>query len=371
MFIRALVIGLSSLAIYFSSVSVQAISYDMIGYVASAYIEDGFNGEELKEKTVQDIKNSVPEKKYKAYLEASEFWKTVLSDSKSLQQIAPLYSMRIVYIELMRFVHLFNVSYTTASIQVSAVFGGLSVLVLALIIAKVNLPIATLPLFVLVTNLLGVAQLPSSDILACCFALLSIYLLMIDSRIILPISIIMPLVRTDLVILSGILMCYLFFIDNRKNKLTVIVSFIFATFAYIFANKLHGNYGWLNLFNNHHIHPSLYPADIAISSSPRDYILPYLWLIRDALSNSHAVIYMIAISIFMYAKQNAYDIKYKYPLFVIPFTYVLLHIIAFPTYYERYFIFSILLILVGIMHFLKYQLYTIGGFNNQSKQLVS
>lgn len=357
MFVRVLVIGLSSLAIYFSSISKQAISYDMIGYVASAYTEDGFSGAELNDRTVQDIKNSVSEKKFKNFREASEFWATVLTDPKSLQQIVPLYAMRIVYIELMRFVHLFDISYTTASIQISAFFGGMSVLILALIMIKVNLSIAILPVVILATNLLGVAELPSPDSLACFFALLSIYLLMTDSSIILFISAFMPLVRTDLILLSGILMLYLFFIEHKnRNKLAVIVSLVCSLVAFVFANNLHGNYGWLNLFNNHHIHPTLYPADIVISGRLRDYILPYIWVIRDTLRNSHTAIYLIAAAIFVYSKRTGYDIKYKYPLFIIPFSYVLLHITVFPAYYERFFIFSILLILLGVMQFLKYQL---------------
>ncbi|MEO7623626.1 MAG: hypothetical protein ABIS30_11235, partial [Gallionella sp.] len=143
---------------------------------------------------------------------------TVLSDPKSLQQIVPLYAMRIVYIDLMRFVHSFGATYTMASIQVSAFFGALSVIVLALIIVRINLSIAMLPLVILATNLLGVAQLPSPDTLACFFALLSIYLLMIESRMIFLISAFMPLARTDLIVLSGLLMLYLFFNSPYKNK---------------------------------------------------------------------------------------------------------------------------------------------------------
>ncbi|MEO7623485.1 MAG: hypothetical protein ABIS30_10520, partial [Gallionella sp.] len=116
MFSRALIIALSSLAIYFSSLSPSQLSYDTIGYVASAYTYDGFRGADLQNKTVQDIKDSVSEKKFKTYCEGSEFWTTVLSDPKSLQQIVPLYAMRIVYIDLMRFVHSFGATYTMASI---------------------------------------------------------------------------------------------------------------------------------------------------------------------------------------------------------------------------------------------------------------
>jgi hypothetical protein len=358
MFSRVLIIALSSLAIYFSSLSPSQLSYDTIGYVASAYTYDGFKGAELQNKTVQDIKDSVSEKKFKTYCEGSEFWTTVLTDPKSLQQIVPLYAMRIVYIDLMRFVHSFGATYTMASIQVSAFFGALSVIVLALIIVKINLSIAMLPLVILATNLLGVAQLPSPDTLACFFALLSIYLLMIESRMIFLISVFMPLARTDLIVLSGLLMLYLFFNSPYKNKpkLTVIISMTLSIVAFVLANKLHGNYGLLNLFNNHHIHPSPYPADITISSSLKDYILPYIRLIRDTLASWHTVIYLISTTILLYSKRNGYDIKYLYPLFLIPFSYVLLHIMLFPTYYERYFIFSILLMLLGIIHFLKYQL---------------
>lgn len=354
MIVRTSVIVLSSLAIYFSSLSVPEIGYDMIGYIASAYEEDGYSGVELNNKTVADIKVSIPEKKFQDFRDGSEFWNTVLGDPKSLHQIVPLYAMRIIYIELMRFVHSLGFSYTAASIQVSALFGGLSVLALALIIMKVNLSIVILPILIMVTNLLGVAQSLSPDSLACFFGLLAIYLLIVDSSIIYFIAVLIPLARTDLILLSGLMMFYLFF--NGHNKLAVLAASFFSIVALVAANKLHGNYGLLNLFNNHHIHRTQYPADIPISSNPRDYILPYVRLIRDALGNSQSVIYLIAISIFMYSKKMSYEIKYEYPLFIIPFVYVLLHVMLFPTYFERYFIFSVLLILIGTMHFLKYQL---------------
>jgi hypothetical protein len=355
MFIRVLIIFISSLTIYFSSTSAHEVSYDMVGYVASAYTEDGFSGAELNKKTVEDIKSSISEREFKEFSERSEIWNIVLTDPESLHQTVPLYSMRIIYIELMRLVHLFGFNYTNASIQVSALFGGLSVLALALIISRVNISIAILPIVVMAANLLDVAKLPSPDSLACFFALLAIYLLMINSEIIFLVAIVMPLARTDLILLSGILMLYLFF-NSDKNKFAIVISLCFSIAAFIVANKLHGNYGLLNLFNNHHVHRTPYPADVLISSNPKDYILPYVWLIRDAMSNSQAMIYLVAISIFMYAKQVGCDIKYKYPLFVIPFAYVVLHVMLFPTYYERYFIFSALLILIGILHFLKHGL---------------
>ena len=353
---RTIVISLTSVAIYFSSVAMQAISYDMIGYVASAFSIDGFQGAELQENTVQDIKNSVSAAKYKSFTDGSEYWSTVLIDQKSLQQIVPLYAIRIAYIELMRLVHKFGESYTTASIQIGAFFGGLVVIVMGLIMIKVKLPIV-----MLVTNFLAVAKLPSPDTMACFFALVSVYLLMTGSRVVFLILIFMPLVRTDLIILSGIILVYMYFSDKSKSRLFLYISAVLSVIAFMYANKVHGNYGLLNLFNNHHVHhdlpKSLYPADIEISTRVRDYVMPYIWLIRDALSNSHAVIYMIAISIVVYARRIRLNIKYQFPLFVIPFTYVLLHLLAFPAYFERFFMFSIFLTLLGIMHFLKFQLY--------------
>jgi hypothetical protein len=188
---------------------------------------------------------------------------------------------------------------------------------------------------------------------------------MIDSKLIFPLVVLLPLVKTDMVILSGILMLYYYFMDKSKNKYTLIITSVCSIIMLIIVNKVHGNYGYLNLFNLGHINQNktLYPADIVASTRISDYVLPYIWLIRDALNNSQAVFYMIAILIFIYSKKIGYDIKYKYPLFVIPFVYVLLHIVAFPTYTERYFIFPIMLILIGITHFLKYQLAELSSNN--------
>lgn len=365
MLTRTIIIVLSALAIYFSGVSTQGIGIDQVGYIASAYKADGYTGAELQSKTILDIKTAVSERIFNDFQDGSEFSKALITDPRSLQQTVPLFSMRIVYIESMRFLHSFGISYTSASHQISALFGGLSVLVLALIIIRIDLSIALLPIVLTTTDLLGVTNWPSPDTLACFFSLLSIYLLIINSRIIFLIAMFLPLVRTDLIILSVLLTGYLLFLDQGSdNKLSAGIAIIFSIVAFVCVNKVYGNYGLINLFNNHHIQHTVYPAEVEISSNPKDYIFPYIWVIRDTLNSNHAVIYLIAASILVYAKRINVVVMHLYPLFIIPISYVVLHILAFPVYYERYFIASLMLALLGVLHFIKSKLINSGSFDN-------
>lgn len=327
----------------------------MLGYVASAYVEDGLSGPKLLDATVSDVRNTVSKAKFDALRDGSVFWKEVMGDEKSMGQMVPLYSMRVFYVESMRLLHSFGQSYTSASIQIAAFFGALTVLILAAIVIELNLPALLLPVVIGASGFLETAMMPSPDTMACFLALAVTYLLMVGRlRAILPLMVVMPLARTDLVILSGLLSIYIFFNGRgRVGKAAVIVAALLSVVAYVAVNKLHGNYGLLNLFNNHHIRHSIYPADVEISTNPRDYLMPYLWVVRDAINSTHAAVFLFAAAILIYSRRAGAFVEREYPLFIMPMAFTLLHVLAFPAYFERYFEFSVILTLVGSLHFLK------------------
>ncbi len=82
---RLFIMIVSSLAIYFSSITVPSYNWDVIGYVASAYSEDGYRDTELQKKTFEDISNEVTENYFKAITEG-DFSSTVYADPNSLNR---------------------------------------------------------------------------------------------------------------------------------------------------------------------------------------------------------------------------------------------------------------------------------------------
>jgi hypothetical protein len=264
----------------------------MVAYVAASYHKDGYRGAELTRETYGEIKKEVSSKRF-SKLTTGEYRETVFRDPSSLEQQLPFYSIRIGYIELMRLLKKAGLSYTKSTYVISAIFAALSVVVLGLIMLRTVVPTAMLPAVVAVTGYTELASLSTPDAMACFFSLLGIYSLIIKGRLVFFVAAILPLIRTDFILLSGLLTSCTYLQGSKSLSL---LSFLSAIAFYISINMLHGNYGYLTLFNFTFIGSlTPYPADIAISHQLGDYLIPYALLLNDLISHSYSVIYVLSL----------------------------------------------------------------------------
>lgn len=322
-------------------------NWDMVAYVAAAYHKDGYRGADLTRETYEDIRKVVSSRRF-TLLTTGEYSETVFKDSSSLEQQIPFYSIRVAYIELMRLLKKTGLSYARSTFVISACFAALSVLMLGLIILKTSIPIGMLPIVVAVTGYTDLARLSTPDAMACLFSLMGIYSLMAKRRTVFLIAAILPLIRSDFVLLSGLLMSYAYLQGTR------FLSLLFLTLAvssYILVTKLNEGYGYLTLFNFAFISsPVPYPADMAISVRLGDYVAPYWLLFNTLIFHSHAVIYIVALYLFWLKGgwQTKKQAKF-YGLFALPFIFTVGHLILFPSDHFRFFTFSASLILIWIL----------------------
>ncbi len=116
---------------------------------------------------------------------------------------------------------------------------------------------------------------------------------------------------------------------------------------YVLINQLHGNYGYLTLFNFTFVGSlTPYPADIVISHKAGDYLIPYALLLENIIFHSHSVIYVLsAYLLWLKRDQIKVDVN-SYCLLGIPFVFNITHMLLFPTTHYRFLVFSISLILV-------------------------
>jgi hypothetical protein len=318
-------------------------NWDMIAYVAASYSKDGYRGSDLTNETYEEIRKEVRGKTF-SQLTTGKYRGTVFADPSSLEQQIPFFSIRVGYIELIRLLKKTGLSYAKSTHVISAIFASLSVLVLALIILKTAVPIGMLPIVVAVAGYTELAALSTPDAMACFFSLLGIYSLMTGGRLVFLIAAILPLIRTDFIVLSGLLMSYAYLHHSRFLSLFSILSSILF---YILINKLHGNYGYLTLFNFTFIGSlTPYPADIVISHRFSDYLIPYALLLENIIFHSHSVIYVISAYI-LWVKRDQIKVNVNfYCLLGIPFVFNITHMLLFPTNHYRFLVFSISLILI-------------------------
>jgi hypothetical protein len=227
---------------------------------------------------------------------------------------------------------------------ISACFAALSVLVLGLIMLRTPVPMAMLPVIVAVTGYTDLARLSTPDAMACFFSLVGIHSLMAKGRVVFLVAAILPLIRTDFILLSGLLMGYAYLQGQRLFALLFLLN---AASFYVLVTKLNGSYGYLILFNFSFISsPIPYPADMVISTRLGDYLAPYWSLFNSLIFYSHSVIYIVALYLFWQQRWQLERQVEFYGLFAVPFIFTALHLALFPSDHYRFFTFSASLILV-------------------------
>jgi hypothetical protein len=344
---RYIILVATAAAVFAFGILQPQRNWDLVAYVAAAYHKDGYRGADLTRETYDDIKKVVSSKRF-ALLTTGEYRGTVFKDPSSLEQQIPFYSIRVAYIELIRLLGSTGLSYTRSTFVTSAFFAALASLMLGLILSKSSVPTGMLPVVVAVTGYADLARLSTPDSMACFFSLLGIYGLMTKGRIVFLVATILPLIRTDFILLSGLLMgcSYL----QGEKFLSLLFLLVSAGF-YFLVTKLNEGYGYLTLFNFAFIgSPAPYPAGIAISTRLGDYLAPYWLLFNSLIFHSHSVIYVVALYLFWLKRRQIERQAAFYGLFAVPFIFTAAHLLLFPSDQYRFFTFSASLILVWSLH---------------------
>jgi len=99
---NGLVILLTSVFFLISGITSPSYNWDIVAYVAAAYQQGGLSGSELSSATYNEIEREVDAETFKE-LTVGEYVDVVFKDPKSLEQQMPFYSIKVIYIQLMRF----------------------------------------------------------------------------------------------------------------------------------------------------------------------------------------------------------------------------------------------------------------------------
>lgn len=333
--LNVIVLAATSLLILALGVFKPFYNWDMIGYVASAHYMDGLRGEELSKLTYEDIRKEVGDVFFNSLVEG-DYRHTVFSDHQSLEQQLPFYTIRVGYVGAARLLNKFGLGYPKSTYIISAFFAFGSALLVGLLCNFLGVSILWTPIILVSNGFTSISRLSTPDAMACFFALLTVYMILKNSRYCLLLAVILPLLRTDFVILSMLVAVYKFLSGVRGLS---IVSALASLGLYAFINKSMGNYGWLTIFNFTLIGISPYPRDMVISTNPVNYLKPYLSSAYAMLMHSHGVIYVIGIFCFINRIFNSVSTEARAALFI-SYLFVAAHLILFPAYMDRFFTFA-------------------------------
>ncbi|KYG64751.1 hypothetical protein AZI86_11125 [Bdellovibrio bacteriovorus] len=333
--LKYIFLALLSVLLFVTGVVTPQYNWDIIGYTAASYFQDGLRGEDLRAKTYQEISRVLPEQKYRDLTELGEYRRTVATDPTALEEHMPFYTIRMAYIGVVRsFEQGLNISAPTATFYTAAFFAGCTFFALGLLYTFHG--VWMLLLFFIATlfsGFLDLAQLSSPDSMAAFFSILCLLLNKKNSRwIVVPLTI-LPFIRTDFIILAGIFGL----LELRRARFANFFLYILPPLLGYFAvNSLNENYGYLKIFNFTLIQIDPHPKSMGIEVSLFPYLNAYLNCLADFIRHKHFWIFAGYFIIWWRNYKNKGD-TYQQREFIVIFGFVLLHLLLFPAYYQRFF----------------------------------
>jgi hypothetical protein len=188
----------------------------------SAHFQDGLRGDALPARTYADVKDETRPEVFTTLTTADEFRRSVYQSSAALQEQLPFYSIRVVYVELMRGLAVTGIAYPKATYVLGALFSALSVVALGIICLRTQLSACVVPLVVLATGSLQLATFSTPDSLAVFGALLATLACMSGSAWVYLLAALLPALRTEFIVFSGLLMLAMF---CRRGRLPASIAF--------------------------------------------------------------------------------------------------------------------------------------------------
>lgn len=349
-----LVAFISSLVVLSLGLTNPAYNWDMIGYVASALHRDGYQGESLLLRTYSVVKTEVSEAVFNE-LTQGEYRDTVSKDPEALTQQLPFYSIRVIYVELIRLMHSFGMNYAKATYIISAISAFIAMFILAGICSHQRIPLFAAPFVAFSAGLFEIARISTPDALATLVALAAIYLLLKEKY--LPVvmnAALLPLIRTDYIILSFLLCAIIYFYDKKRSALS---GLALALIFYFCVNEIHGNYGWLTIFNFTLINITPYPEFMKPSKDLLLYVYAYIRGFQQLINHRHFIIYGITAFVITKTLPLSKDDKNLHALLIIPLCFSALHFILFPAYFARFYVFPVSLIIIWLIRELRESLH--------------
>ncbi len=352
-------------------------NWDMIAYIASAYYDEGYRGEELRRKTYDEVRADTRDDEY-AVLTNDEYRQGVARDGAALEQQLPFYRLKFAYMDLIKILHGLGLKYVVATYAISAFFAAATTVFAGYLLLQFGLSVVLLPFLVATTGVCAVnnmalqtiASLSTPDAIACFLSLIALLLCYRNDKRLYILAAALPIVRTDSIILSALLIIARLFMlwSNEKaasassdgqigkfsqtlraDALWAAFSFAAAASFYLAINKIYGGYGYLTLFNFSFVKFVPYPATLEISHRIQDYLYPYAKCAKDILESKHMVFYVMSLGVLSRVRDwKTIGSPFTVSFLLVPLMFVFAHLAVFPEYYERFFTFAIVALFIWL-----------------------
>ena len=340
-----------SLALVVLSYSIPLNSWDLLGHLGAGYSLVESDASVVHKKTYSEASKYIPASDFELLNSEPSFRQTWSTDHVSFNQLLPFYAPRILVTRLVAASDFIGVSPIPVLRLQSSIAAGLGMFLLMLAFKPKTSPSVWLlmPISALFCGVLEVARFEGADALMFLGFSLFVYLYLRNSLWCLLIIALLPITRSDAVIMS-VLLGILCFIEFRSRSWLVVVSLVCACLTYLSVNAYFGNYGWAKQFYVVHIEYLEYPADVNVRISIKDYLYAILKSFRSLFYDKALIGSVIVATVFTvcffrkfatpigFIKNLGNNPNWKlYVLGVASIGFFILHYLAFPHVLTRYF----------------------------------
>ena len=279
-------------------------TWDLVGYIGSSI--DSTTPEVIHHQTFEVIQSIQPNKNLQ--LDNSYRQDEVANPFHFAQQL-PLYSIKPVYVSLIKGLHHFGVPYPKSAVVISAA----SNLLLALLLWFWMSPylgglsrFVICSLIMLSPNLLVLSRWATPDALATLLAALGLYLILERKQYFWGSAVLVVdvWVRTDAVVLAGIVMLVLL-LRRRIDFLQFASLSILALASYFVINHFSGNYGWSVLFHESFSGGVTTPGETPVHVSVKQYLFQFVKGAYLSLTEGSISVYALLAGLALWLRKSS------------------------------------------------------------------
>lgn len=332
-------------------------NWDLVGYTASALRNTGLTGEALHQMTYADLSRALPPERFADLTTGGPYGRGVFADSEALEQQLPFYRIRVLYLLLIQTVAQNTGSLTQATWIVSATSAGLLCLLTGAMLHINMRPLhwlataTALVLTLYVSSVVLVSRLSTPDALFAFGALSALALFYRARTAAMTLVAILPLIRTDAIVLSALLMVLL--LTERDRDWRHYTALAISAALYVAVNAAYGNYSHAVLFNFTLIagQRTPYPELLQIVRDPAVYLQVYLDRGAGMFAQWSTWILLATAITLAIDRARSGRIGPMGRLALVGIAYVLLHFLALPLGVARHYVFALIVCCVYISHF--------------------
>jgi hypothetical protein len=319
-------------------------NWDVIGYLATFFWLEGFDATQVHNLTYSSLQASVSPERFTMLSEAGTYHSAVHAAPQALMAQVPFYATRVLLLMMVQGLNAIGIE----PIQAFHLVNASAVTVLWVLMARWVSPVHKsswwwLLLLFALAGALSIGRTVTPDATSALVAFSSIMVCVSKHRLAWLGPLLLPLARTDYVLLSGFICLWQFW---QSKQLKWILVAALSGVIMLVVNQWAGHYGYRIIMQFTLLDAAAFPSQMPITWNFSDYP-GFIWLGIRELASGTAIWLVVAALIYAKVRQLRFSSDEKSILCVVGL-FFLMHFLVFPAGFQRFYVGCALLVLGAI-----------------------